>query len=381
MLQHAGDTTKQRSSSDRSFLGVLAGLSTAIPQGVIAQTAAVSVAQTFCKPTAEQLRSLNILYRRTCIERRGSVLLDSTDPEEPSQSFFPPAADFNDRGPTTAARMERYAAEVGRLGLRASADALRQCRIPPKDITHVVTASCTGFCAPGLDILLIKQLGLSPTVERTHVGFMGCHGALNALRVAGNFTRSDPTASVLVCAAELCSLHFAYGWDPERVVANAIFADGAGAAVITPSREPSEKEWRLAKTGSCMFPESESAMSWSIGDHGFEMTLSPKVPELISSLLRPWMSSWLASEGLAIDDIGSWAIHPGGPRIVSAAADALELSPRQVSDSLDVLAEHGNMSSATILFVLRRLIARRAELPCVALAFGPGLVAEALLLV
>ena len=356
-------------------------MATSVPQGSIAQGAAASVARTFCKATPEQVRTLNVLYRRTGVEQRGSVLLEGSNPAEPEQSFFPPAASSDDRGPTTAARMERYTAEIGRLGLQASANALRQSGLRSKDVTHIVTASCTGFAAPGLDIHLMKELGLQATVQRTHVGFMGCHGALNALRVAGNLTRANPGAHVLVCAAELCSLHFAYGWDPERVVANAIFADGAAAAMITPETGSfSDCGWRLVGTGSCLFPESEDAMSWSIGDHGFEMTLSPKVPDLIAEHLRPWMSDWLAMRGMSIGDVGSWAIHPGGPRIVSSAASALGLSSNQVAESLGVLAEHGNMSSATILFVLQRLIDRDADRPCVALAFGPGLVAEALLL-
>jgi predicted naringenin-chalcone synthase len=246
-------------------------------------------------------------------------------------------------------------------------------------VTHLVTVSCTGFVAPGLDRDLIHTLRLAPTVERTHVGYMGCHGALNGLRVARAFTGADPGARVLVCAVELCSLHYHYGWDPEKLVANALFADGAAAVAGCPAAAAPRGAWRVAATGSCLVPASADAMSWVVGDHGFEMALSRRVPELIARHLRPWLQGWLERQGVPLAEVGSWAIHPGGPRILEAVEEGLEL-PRSASEaSRAVLAECGNMSSATVLFVLDRLRARGARLPCVALAFGPGLAAEALL--
>jgi predicted naringenin-chalcone synthase len=222
---------------------------------------------------------------------------------------------------------------------------------------------------------------------------MGCHGAFNALQVGRAIARAEPTARVLVVAVELCSLHFAYGFEPQQIVANALFADGAGAAVlvgedVTTDRPP---VLRLRGTGSCLLPDSSDAMTWRIGDHGFAMTLSPRVPTIIGRHLRPWLTDWLGQHELQIDDIDRWAIHPGGPRVLESVTDALALDAGVADVSRAVLAAHGNMSSATILFILRELAAANTQThgeshaddprPIVALGFGPGLVAEAMLLV
>jgi predicted naringenin-chalcone synthase len=261
----------------------------------------------------------------------------------------------------------------------ASRDALAKSGLPARAITHVVTVSCTGFFAPGIDRSLITALGLSPSVERTHVGYMGCHGALNGLRVARAFTGVEPGARVLLCAVELCSLHYHYGWDPQKVIANALFADGAAAVVgVAPSAAP-PGAWRAAAAGSCLVPDSAGAMTWTVSDHGFEMSLSKHVPGLIARHLRPWMEGWLASYDIALTAVGSWAVHPGGPRILDAVEEGLGLPRTATVASRQVFAECGNMSSPTVLFILDRLRAAGAQRPCVALAFGPGLTAEAAL--
>jgi prepilin-type processing-associated H-X9-DG protein len=208
---------------------------------------------------------------------------------------------------------------------------------------------------------------------------MGCHGALNALRVAQSFIAAEPAARVLLCCTELCSLHYQYGWDQEQVVANTLFADGSAAVVLGAEAEHRPEAWRLGGCASCVLPDSDREMTWRITDHGFAMTLSPRVPELIREQLRPWLNAWLREHGLRLEDVKSWAIHPGGPRVLQATVEALGL-PASVADaSYAVLAEHGNMSSATVLFVVRRLQQQGAAPPCVALAFGPGLTAEAAL--
>src|SRR5262249_12520022 len=208
---------------------------------------------------------------------------------------------------------------------RAAGQAVARSGLPPGQLTHLVTVSCTGFHAPGADVELIRELGLSRDVQRTHVGYMGCHGALNGLRVAAAFAAADPNARVLLCAVELCSLHYHYGWDPQRIVANALFSDGAAAVVAGGSG--GDGTWRVDRTVSYMLPGSANAMSWKIGDHGFEMTLSRRVPDLIARHLRPWLEGWLSAEGLSVEAIGSWAVHPGGPRILSAVEEALALPP------------------------------------------------------
>ena len=165
------------------------------------------------------------------------------------------------------------------------------------------------------------------------------------------------------------------------MVANTLFADGAAAVVGTPAPNGATAEWSVQAQGAFLMPDSGDAMSWRIGDHGFRMTLSAEVPELIRTNLGGWLEGWLKSQGLAVDDVESWAVHPGGPRILEAVEDALALENGSLDVSRDVLRGHGNMSSPTVLFVLERLRRRGAGLPCVALAFGPGLVVEAMLVV
>ena len=163
-----------------------------------------------------------------------------------------------------------------------------------------------------MDLALIRALGLPATVQRTHVGYMGCHGALNGLRVARAFTAAEPDARVLLCAVELCSLHYHYGWDPQKVIANALFADGAAAVVGVSDAAAPPEAWRVAATGSCLIPDSETAMTWTIGDHGFEMTLSKAVPRLIALHLRPWLEGWLHQHGVAVDRSAPGPSIPAG---------------------------------------------------------------------
>ena len=276
--------------------------------------------------------------------------------------------------------MQRYATESVPLAVAAARRACQAANTSPQQITHLVNISCTGFFAPGIDVALIKQLGMSPTIGRVQVGFMGCHGVLNGLRVMRAFIEADPAAQVLLCAVELCSLHYQYGATPAQLVANALFADGA-AALVAAAAEETDDHWQIAATASVLLPDCEDAMTWRIGNHGFEMTLSPRVPELIARHVRPWLETWLKAEGLSLAAIGSWAIHPGGPRIIESVAAALELPAGSTAASAEILADHGNMSSPSVLFVLDRLQQVNAPRPCVALAFGPGLVAEAALLV
>src|SRR5262249_44364686 len=158
----------------------------------------------------------------------------------------------------------------------------------------------------------IKSLNLRPTIERTHLGFMGCHGALNGLRVARAFTGAMVSARVLLCAVELCGLHYHYRWSPKKMVSNALFADGAGAGGGVPPAAAPGDAWQATASAACLFPDSEQAMTWSIGDHGFEMTLSTRVPDLLARNVRPWLAKWLAEFGLRLSEVASWAIHPGG---------------------------------------------------------------------
>ena len=359
----------------------LAGLGTAVPPGVLKQTDAAEGSGLFCGADARRARALEMLYGRSGVETRNTVVVRADRGTlQQRVPFYPAACGPEDRGPTTGQRMAVYEAEAPPLAEAAARRALEDASIPVDTITHLVTVSCTGFFSPGLDAALIDALALPRTVHRTHVGFMGCHGALNGLGVAAS-QAGEADARILLCAVELCSLHFAYGWNSEMLVANTLFADGAAAVVGVPVQNGASSGWSVQAQGTFLMPESSDAMSWRIGDHGFRMTLSAEVPELIRTNLGGWLGGWLKHQGLGVEDVGSWAVHPGGPRILEAVEDAVALENGALDASWDVFRVHGNMSSPTVLFVLERLMKADAALPCVALAFGPGLVVEALLVV
>jgi predicted naringenin-chalcone synthase len=359
----------------------LRGIGTAQPEFSLTQDEALELHTTFCRIDDTRARTLRALYRRSGVKRRHSVLFENDGgPIEGRQALYRPAIDEDDRGPGTAERMALYETRAPELAKEAANRALEASGTSPDAITHLVTVSCTGFASPGVDAAIISGLGLPATTERTHVGFMGCHGALNGLRVAHSLVRTDAQAVPLLCAVELCSLHFAYGWDPDMMVANALFADGAAAVVGGEGETGGDEVWKVQATGSMLMPGSEDAMTWRIGDHGFRMTLSARVPGLIEANLRDWLTEWLGDQGLGLADIESWAVHPGGPRIVTSVQKSLGLSREQTAVSKQVLSDYGNMSSPTILFILDRLRKQGAPRPCVALAFGPGLVVEATLL-
>ena len=380
------------------------GFGTALPEHRLTQKEAVELHATFCRFDHREARTLRALYRRSGVETRHSVLLDGSDGDlARRQSFYPPALDDEDRGPTTLRRMEMYERHAPLLAIDAARRALRSSGIAADDVTHLITVSCTGFLAPGVDAAIVDGLSLPRDVQRTHVGFMGCHGAINGLRVADSFASGQPGAVPLVCAVELCTLHFSYEKDPELIVANALFSDGAAAVVgrasatagngrrpgaFSPAVEAADTEggdggttpWAIAASGTCLLRDAADAMTWRIGDHGFRMTLSPEVPGIIEAELRPWVERWLAEHDLSLEDVGSWAVHPGGPRILTSVERSLGLPERATAVSREILSACGNMSSATVLFILERLRRRGTPLPCVALAFGPGLAVEAVLL-
>jgi predicted naringenin-chalcone synthase len=360
------------------------GIGTALPDAVIDKHDALLLARSLCNGTQEQETWLQAIYdgsgintRRFCLGEQ--VVRDVIDGTNYSNSAFIPKKIPGYRGPTTGQRMQLYAQLAPPLALSASRAAIEQSCIETEKITHVVTVSCTGFVAPGVDQVLIDGMGLSRGVERTHVGYMGCHGALNGLRVARAYVDANPNARVLLCAVELCCLHYYYGWDPQKIIANALFADGAAAMIVGPPNAIEDDSWRLTATGSCLFPNSDSAMTWTIGDHGFEMTLSRQVPAIIAEGLHPWLVEWLGAKNRKVEEIKSWAVHPGGPRILDAVEDALQLGRNGLMDSRDILANYGNMSSPTTLFIINQMRERNVPRPCVALGFGPGLALEAAL--
>ena len=241
-------------------------------------------------------------------------------------------------------------------------------------ITHLVVTSCTGFSAPGLDQQVLERCGLPPSVERTMVGFMGCSAAINALKVARHIVRSEPAARVLVLNLELCTLHFQETLNIAQLLCFLLFADGCAAALVT--AEP--KGIALDSFRAVLVPDSRELMAWNIRDLGFDMVLSGKVPRAIHDALRAGAHQIIGSAPVSAIDL--WAVHPGGHSVLDAVERAFDLPPSALAPSREVLRRYGNMSSATVMFVLHAMM--RAAAPgargC-AMAFGPGLIAETML--
>ncbi len=332
--------------------------------------------------------ALSALYKKSGVQHRHSVLLQQQIGTEAFRQEFYKHRSDSQNGPTTSARMAAYEQHASSLLEPACRNAVNAAGIQAADIRNLITVSCTGFCSPGIDHQLMTSLGLSPSVQRTHVGFMGCHGMINGLRTADQIVRANPSAIALVGAVELCSLHQQYTDDPQQLVANALFADGAAGVIVSHGERfqgPDQDSWEIVSTHSIWLPGTDRYMSWKISDHGFVMQLSPEVPEVLSKHLRSPVNEWLMIHGLSIEKIDHWAIHPGGPRILDACETAFQLPSSKMEDSRAILRQYGNMSSPTVIFILERIQAslhanQNGIQYCLVIAFGPGLHAELLLL-
>ena len=322
---------------------------------------------------------LEKLYHVSGIEQRHSVLPDFA--EDSDNILF-----GNNSGtgpfPTTAQRGIVYEREAIGLCIKA-VDELKQ-KVPGlnlKDITHLITVSCTGMYAPGLDIDLIEKLELNKSTERTCINFMGCYAAFNALKVADYICRAKKDAKVLIVAVELCTLHFQKESTLENWVANSLFADGATATLVEPEENPSTgKGFRLKSFYTELALEARDEMAWHIGDTGYEMRLSSRIAKNIKSRIKSVTEKLLKTADLRLHDISGMAIHPGGRRILEVCDEEFENS-FCLKHSFEVLKMHGNMSSVTILFVLQRFLDEaKPGANLMSFAFGPGLTIESMIL-
>ncbi|SEF76190.1 Predicted naringenin-chalcone synthase [Bryocella elongata] len=312
---------------------------------------------------------LRAVFRRMASRSDISHRYSFLNPHHGSGDFSPHDANqFYRLGsfPTTAKRMELFEQSAPIL-MRSAVDRLALSEEERAGITHVLVTCCTGLYAPGLDFEIVEHLGLPASVERTVVGFMGCYAAINALKLARHIVRSDPSAGVLMLNLELCTLHFQETQDLEQVLSFLVFADGAAASLITGR----EKGFAVDSFKAMMVPDTRELITWKIRGLGFDMLLSGKVP---GELGRALHEGELMGER---NDIDLWAVHPGGRSILDAVEKGLELPGNALAASREVLSRYGNMSSATVMFVLERLMqeARSGERGC-AMAFGPGLTAE-----
>lgn len=322
-----------------------------------------------------------VLYRASGISQRHSVLEDYGKNVE-EYSFYPPN-DLLEPFPGIANRMEVYKKEALPLCLQAIKACLAKSSVKVKDFTHIVTVSCTGMYAPGIDIEIVQELGMSTHVQRTAINFMGCYAAFNAIKVADTICKADPDAKVLIVCVELCSIHFQKDKDDDNILSNALFGDGA-AAMIIQSEKPKGLSLSLERFYCDLKFEGKQEMAWHIGDHGFEMKLSSYVPEMIKDGIAELTHNLLKSLKLAVADIDYFVIHPGGKRILETIEQELGISREDNRHAYAILKKYGNMSSPTILFVMELLISELKEgdrnKNVLSFAFGPGLTLESMLL-
>lgn len=326
-------------------------------------------------------KKLHALYRATGIAYRHSVLEDYGRKHD--FNFYSNTQNL-EPFPSTKRRLEIFRQHALPLSLKAVSSCLeKRPDFPVTSITHLIVVSCTGMYAPGLDIDLIKALTLRSTIQRTCINFMGCYAAFNALKLADTYCKADPNAKVLVVCTELCSLHFQKADTENNWLANALFADGS-AALLIESQPQYGINLTLENFYCDLAPEGEQDMVWSVGDFGFEMSLTSYVPQIIRDGISKLTTSLLAQGSLNVSDISYFAIHPGGRKILEAIEQELGLTREQNHFAYQVLKNYGNMSSPTVLFVideiLRTLTLTDRHKRILSFAFGPGLTLESMVL-
>ncbi len=347
-------------------------LGTAVPSHKHNQTDILQfMQQAYAMDTVEN-RKLKFLYNLSGIATRYSPIPDYSQPMS-LWEFYPHDKTLHPF-PSLELRMQwykRYAAPL-------SAQAIRNCMegvMHTDEITHLITVSCTGMSAPGLDLQLMEILNLPKYIFRTSLNFMGCYAAIHALKLADAICKTDTAARVMIVCTELCTLHFQKEATTDNIASTLLFGDGSAAALVTDDSFHL-KGLHLKGFYSEVVPKGKKDMAWELSSTGFLMTLSGYVPELIEEDFEQLVQRALEQVGVPKEDIAQWCIHPGGKRIVEAIQKSLGLMPDNLQASYKVLREYGNMSSPTLLFVLKELMQQQTSGPIFAAAFGPGLTME-----
>lgn len=318
-------------------------------------------------------RKIRFLYHQSGIATRYSVIPDYSRP--PADWRFYPHTENLDPFPTLEQRMAFYQKHAASL----SVDAIRDCldgKLHEKSLTHLITVSCTGMSAPGLDLQVMELLDLPKNIYRTSVNFMGCYAAIHALKMAHDICRSEPDAKVMIVCTELCTIHFQREPTMDNIASSLLFADGSAAVLV--SGDKNEKEgMKLDSFYSEVIPRGRKDMAWELSSTGFLMTLSGYIPELIEEDFAAFTDRALQPRKRSKKDIDYWCIHPGGKKILESISKSIQISNESLSDSYNVLRQYGNMSSPTILFVLKRFLQRAEKNKTLfGAAFGPGLTME-----
>lgn len=351
-------------------------IATALPSHAYEQSYARESMKSLIASKRETTAIIHRIYTQSGIDRRYSVLPDFVDGAEDGLLFM--KDDQFNATPSTGERNRVYTVEAKKLFKDVSRKVVEQAGLKPEQITHVITVSCTGFFAPGPDYTVVMDLGLPHSTPRFHLGFMGCYAFFPALRMARSFCESDPNAVVLIACVELCTLHLQMDESIDSLLSGSVFGDGASAAIVTASPNVDGASLQVAAMQTMLAPEGEADMAWTIGDRGFEMVLTSYVPTILEMKSESTIMPMLMQAGFGKDEIDIWAVHPGGRAIIDKVKSSMDLDESKLWASREVLREVGNLSSATILYVLDKIMKRdpRHGDNVVAMAFGPGLTIE-----
>jgi predicted naringenin-chalcone synthase len=359
-------------------LSKIISIATGVPKYKHTQQCLLEFMELAYRVGEKEKRIIKYLYEHSGIDTRYSVIPDFTLPVA-EWEFFPKTANM-EPFPNLETRMRWF----HRHALPISLDTALRCIegvISKDEITHLITVSCTGMSAPGLELQLMEAMGLKSSTTRTAINFMGCYAAIHGMKMANDIANSNPGAKVLVVCTELCSLHFQKTFTDDTITAPLIFGDGCAAALICGS-DDSRDGLQLSSFYSEVLKDEKESMTWNISSTGFLMTLSADVPDIFRTDIGPMKDRALAKAGYSSDRISHWCIHPGGKRILKAISEGLKITDEGLSVSYGVLKNYGNMSSATILFVLKDIWDnnRNKGESIFAAAFGPGLTMESLIL-
>ncbi len=357
-------------------MSFITSIATAVPDNCFPQMQIAEFMAAALQMDDYNQRRLKALYRSTKIAQRYSVLSDYGKQPE-AYTFYPNTADL-EPFPSVSQRMMAYKKYALPLCLKAIAKLSNT-----ENITHIITVSCTGMYAPGIDIEIIAALQLNTHIQRTAINFMGCYGAFNGLKMADTICKADAKAKVLLVCVELCTLHFQKKMDEDFLLSNALFADGAAAVLVEAQANENTKALALKSFFCDLYFEGKQDMAWQVGDLGFEMTLTSYIPKLVKAGIKALIDKLLQNVGLNAHEISLYAMHPGGKAILEAIEKALEISEEENKYAYSVLKNYGNMSSCTVLFVLEEILKDSKNqkgqniLSC---AFGPGLTLESMVL-
>ena len=323
-------------------------------------------------------RKLKFLYRHSGIDTRYSVL--------PDYSMLPADREFYEKSedlepfPSLEKRMKWYAANAAPLSVKTIESCIAG-NIDKKDITHLITVSCTGLSAPGLDLEVMELMELNMDIFRTSVNFMGCYAAIHALKIADQISKNDKTANVVIVCTELCTLHFQKENSIDNITSTLLFGDGS-AAVLVQHDERAHKGLSIKNFSSLVSFRGKKDMSWQLSSKGFLMALSGYIPDLVKEDFNALVQTAVKNASLSKEDITHWCIHPGGKKILEAIQKSAGLSDANLQYSYDILKDYGNMSSPTVLFVLQKVLSELSHdntgehVTIFTAAFGPGLTME-----